>query len=144
MISLVKDFTQINRRFWKNIFTQMFVRSSFIHLKWSHSIWLTVSCVSRMILASNPCTTLVRSKQSIQFVLNTPSCWLRTFPSFDMAKYLKNWKASQYKNLPCLNMYKITIILSDKNMTLFCIETKKLLHNYTINITKRINCVSWF
>lgn len=39
-------------------------------------------------------------------------------------------------------MYKITIILSDKNMTLFSIETKKLLHIYTINITKRINCVS--
>ena len=49
---------------------------------------LTVSCSCRVWSASNPCTTLVRSRQSMQLVRNTPHCFINTVPSRCCWKYL--------------------------------------------------------
>lgn len=51
---------------------------------------LTTSCECRLRRASMLCTTLVRSRQSIQFVRNTPSWRLTTIPSRVIMKYLKH------------------------------------------------------
>ena len=56
-----------------------------------YKIKLTVSWFCKLILASKLCTTFVRSRQSMQFVLKTPSWVLATEASLPTRKYLKNY-----------------------------------------------------
>ena len=55
----------------------------------------TINCASRLVAASMDCTTFVRSKQSMQFVRNTPLCNETTVASWLM-KYLNKTKMVVY------------------------------------------------
>ena len=55
--------------------------------RWKTPAWS--SCAFRTSRASVLCTTFVRSRLSMQFVRNTPSC-LRTASLFSVKKYLRH------------------------------------------------------